>query len=399
MAYQPQTYQDGVTEYTDTLFQHMDDGIFGAYPVQLIAISSTAPSTCAKDDKYYNTSTKKIYTATATNTWGSNGETPLEDTSYWLISENGNYAWDGTDLVSIGGGKAEVVISDTEPEDGKLWVDTAEIPVIAGRDNLVKVSTEVDEEYRVNILHSKNLFNKNNVINDLRLGTNGVTITDQYSGTLFTSDYIELKPSTEYIINITGGNYTSRLCIYDSSKTFISYNDNGGTFTMPSNAKYIRFTYLISNINTTMLVVGDSLPASYEAYITPSINVDGEEIYSKPVVLWQNPNPSNSSGFVGQSITLNDSLDNYKYMEIVYFNTTANTSTYSTGKLKSKTLTTLYYMSGLEAGGNFMCRYRNVSAITSTTITFDTAYVKKLNQTSVDTANDQNIPYQVIGYK
>ena len=152
MAYQKQTYQDGVTEYTDTMFQHMDDGIFGAYPVQLIAISDTAPSTCATGDKYYNSTSKKIFTATATNTWGSTGTTPLEDTSYWLISENGNYAWDGTDLVSIGGGKAEVVISDEEPDDGKLWIDTAEIPTIAGKDNLVNIGTSVDSSYRTNIL-------------------------------------------------------------------------------------------------------------------------------------------------------------------------------------------------------------------------------------------------------
>lgn len=42
--------------------------------VDLIAITGTAPTTCAKGDKYYNTDSKKIFTATAANTWGGTGE-------------------------------------------------------------------------------------------------------------------------------------------------------------------------------------------------------------------------------------------------------------------------------------------------------------------------------------
>lgn len=54
--------------------------------VELIAISSTAPSTCAESDKYFNTSSNKIFTATATNTWGTTGE----DASHGVIYKYNN---------------------------------------------------------------------------------------------------------------------------------------------------------------------------------------------------------------------------------------------------------------------------------------------------------------------
>ena len=291
MAYQKQIYQDGITEYTDTLFEHMDDGIFGAYPVQLIAISDTAPSECVENDKYYNTSTKKIYTATGTNTWGTNGETPIEDTSYWLISENGSYAWNGTDLVSIGGGKAEVVISDEEPEDGKLWVDTAEIQTIAGRDRLVNVSTEVDEDYKVNFLKGKNLFDKNSVYKlTAYFNESTPTITSNDANRIL---YIPCKPNTTYTITISNATgtysigYTTTLPALNVSVSGVS--NTLKTITTGANAKYLVIRYFqTAQASITEQQALDSIQieegsssTTYEPYITPSINVDGDEIYSK----------------------------------------------------------------------------------------------------------------------
>ena len=295
MAYQKQTYQDGVTEYTDTLFEHMDDGIFGAYPVQLIAISDTAPSQCVENDKYYNTSTKKIYTATGTNTWGTTGETPLVDTSYWLISENGNYAWDGTDLVSIGGGKAEVVISDEEPEEGKLWVDTAEIQTIAGRDRLVNVSNSVDEDYRVNLLHSKNLFDANKVLNGMGIASGG-TITSATDNGLF---YIPVIAGNTYVFSFTdngvSGNivwgYTSQVPANGVSCTYnvmANASLNGATFTPTGTQKYLCIR-LNTSANNQYKAMGNiqfevgSTATSYEPYVVPSIYVDNEMLVSKNV--------------------------------------------------------------------------------------------------------------------
>lgn len=71
---------------------------------ELLAVTNTAPAQCSTGDKYFNTSTKKIYTATATNTWGATGVAPTENTIYIEFTSQTAYAYDGTTLVSVGGG-------------------------------------------------------------------------------------------------------------------------------------------------------------------------------------------------------------------------------------------------------------------------------------------------------
>jgi len=72
--------------------------------IDLLTISDTAPATCAEGDKYYNSTSKLIFTATGTNTWGTTGETPASGVIYINTAEDpsGSYRWDGNDLVLIG---------------------------------------------------------------------------------------------------------------------------------------------------------------------------------------------------------------------------------------------------------------------------------------------------------
>lgn len=72
--------------------------------VELIAVSSTAPSECSLGDKYFNTTTNKIYTATGTDTWGTTGEDAKEGILYIVFDTQESYAYNGTTLVSVGGG-------------------------------------------------------------------------------------------------------------------------------------------------------------------------------------------------------------------------------------------------------------------------------------------------------
>lgn len=397
MAYQPQTYQDGVTEYTDTMFQHMDDGIFGAYPVQLIAISSIAPSTCAKDDKYYNSTSKKIFTATATNTWGSTGTTPIEDTSYWLISENGNYAWDGTDLVSIGGGKAEVVISDTEPDDGKLWIDTAEIPTIAGKDNLVNIGTSVDSSYRTNILHSKNLFDKDNynIISGYFLDST-LTITSATNPRII---WVECEGNTTYTIQKVKsarfklGTTTTTPAIGVQVNNFTE-NEHATqlSITTSASAKYLLVYCYQANEDTLTLaqILNSLIIQEGSSIITPSIVVDNEEIYSKPVVLWANSSPS--TAFATQTITLSDDIENYNYYQVIYRIYYNSTGLATTGRLLVDK-TTLFCNDQYNRG-------RNISQIGGTSLKFgDCYYYATYGNATASTNNNYIIPVQVIGYK
>ena len=71
---------------------------------ELLAVTDTAPAQCSTGDMYFNTSTKKIYTATATNTWGTTGVNPTRNTIYLEFATQTAYAYDGTTLVSVGGG-------------------------------------------------------------------------------------------------------------------------------------------------------------------------------------------------------------------------------------------------------------------------------------------------------
>lgn len=72
--------------------------------VELLTVSSKSPSTCTIGDKYYNTTTSKIYTATATNTWARTGENPSNLYLYVDLEHKELYYFDGTRFVSYGGG-------------------------------------------------------------------------------------------------------------------------------------------------------------------------------------------------------------------------------------------------------------------------------------------------------
>lgn len=104
MAYTKINFVNDETDASAENFNHMESGIANSYNVSLLAVSETAPSECSTGDKYYNTSTKKIYTATSEDTWGTTGEDPISDILYIVLEERTSYTWDGTDLVSVGGG-------------------------------------------------------------------------------------------------------------------------------------------------------------------------------------------------------------------------------------------------------------------------------------------------------
>lgn len=73
--------------------------------VDLLDVTDTAPATCAKGDKYFNTTDKKIYTATAANTWGATGKDPETDKIYVNIANSMSYRWSGTTMAQIGADK------------------------------------------------------------------------------------------------------------------------------------------------------------------------------------------------------------------------------------------------------------------------------------------------------
>lgn len=128
--------ESGTTPVNANNLRHMDneiqriveEDIPSVLDVELIAVSDTAPSEFSTGDKYYNTEDKKIYTATS-SAW-ENAETPEEGISYIVFETQTSYAWNGTDLISVGGGSGSsdiIIIGDESEatEDTKLLVDTS----------------------------------------------------------------------------------------------------------------------------------------------------------------------------------------------------------------------------------------------------------------------------------
>ena len=71
--------------------------------IDLKAITGTAPTTCAIGDMYFNNASGnlKIYTATATNTWGTTGTTPETGKIYVNLADSKIYRWSGSAMVEI----------------------------------------------------------------------------------------------------------------------------------------------------------------------------------------------------------------------------------------------------------------------------------------------------------
>lgn len=70
--------------------------------IEILTISTTAPTSCVRGDKYYNSTSKLIFTATGTDVWGDNGEIPETGKIYVTQDTNKSYRWSGSDLVEIG---------------------------------------------------------------------------------------------------------------------------------------------------------------------------------------------------------------------------------------------------------------------------------------------------------
>lgn len=103
-------------------------------------------------------------------------------------------------------------------------------------------------------------------------------------------------------------------------------------------------------------------------------------------ILWTNSNPTNS--FPSQTITLSESLDNYKYYEILFRQSTNDARIMATGKIPVGYGTILLWF----ATTNF---YRPTDTIVSgNTITFSDC-----KNSSGTTDNERTIPYKVIVYK
>lgn len=104
------------------------------------------------------------------------------------------------------------------------------------------------------VVQNKNLFDKNNVIDGYRLGSDGINFPNPgYSVT----DFIKVKPSTNFYRNkdIT---IMEAVCLYDKDKNFISRLRDGNAFTTTENTYYIKTDVENIYLDTTQLELGST---------------------------------------------------------------------------------------------------------------------------------------------
>lgn len=198
--------ETGAKPINKTNLNQMDKGIYDLQNIELIGVEKTAPTECTTGDKYFNTTDKKIYTATADNTWGETGETPLRGILYVIISSQTSYYYDGDTLISIGGGASggtSIPVSATppeNPEDGALWVDTDDEGVIVEVDQEVSTSSKNAVSNMAITEYVDNIENKlkyYSLYENLSGATTTVTLSDDISNYNFIEIYFITNDSLQ----------------------------------------------------------------------------------------------------------------------------------------------------------------------------------------------------------
>lgn len=192
--------------------------------IELLTVSDTAPSTCAVGDKYYNTTTSKVYTAIATNTWGTTGENPSSLYLYADLEHKELYYYDGTDFKSYGSGKkeigyvgeeqegTEVILIEDSDFNGENSVELAKVEqnLTSNSENAVPSVKAVNDVIKTNIITGQEVAT-NEYIDGKRVYKRNISaIGENSSGTTLTLSNINFNFSEIWI---------------DESNSFIS-NEN-----------------------------------------------------------------------------------------------------------------------------------------------------------------------------
>lgn len=152
-----------------------------------------------------------------------------------------------------------------------------------------KVGTSVDNTYKTNIVIGKNLLNKDIFYNSYL--NNGV-VTNSPQSALF--NYIGVIPNTTYTFSSSSSIRYLAIYEFNDTKTYLTMklgeNVSNYSFTTGNNTKYIRIDInKDASVVMTQSVINELTPqlekntsaTTYEAYISPSIVVEEQEIYNK----------------------------------------------------------------------------------------------------------------------
>nr|DAU42341.1 MAG TPA: hypothetical protein [Caudoviricetes sp.] len=222
--------------------------------IELLTVSSTAPSTCVVGDKYYNTTTSKIYTATATNTWATTGENPSDLYLYADLEHKELYYYDGTDFKSYGSGKKEIGYVGEEQEGteviliedsdfaGENSVELAKVEqnLTSNSENAVPSVKAVNDGIKTNIVTGQEVAT-NEYIDGKRVYLNRATFTTPNA--VDTWKAMITIPANSEIVNSyqvygTESNKYPFPFSNNNESMQIYYNSNDGTINVKVNFNY-----------------------------------------------------------------------------------------------------------------------------------------------------------------
>lgn len=121
-----------------------------------------------------------------------------------------------------------------------------------------------------------------------------------------------------------------------------------------------------------------------------SLNIN-PKLISIGKTLWENPNPSQS--FIGQTVSLNDNIENYKSYQVIY----GSSYDYSDIQIPSGECPIGKMRTGTGLHTN---RWRDVISVVGTSLTFSNCqYAGNYGTATYTDNNNLLIPLKIIGYK
>lgn len=104
--------------------------------IELLDMAATAPATAAKGDLYFNTTSSKIFEATAANTWAEAGTDPEGGKIYITLDDNKTYRWGGSAMAEISAGLALGETQGTAYEGSKGAANASAIATHTGNTDI-----------------------------------------------------------------------------------------------------------------------------------------------------------------------------------------------------------------------------------------------------------------------
>ena len=202
-------------------------------------------------------------------------------------------------------------------------------PITAGRLNGLLDGEEPMGDLVVDSIRTKNMFDKNSVLMGYEINSADGTVST--NSNYYVSDYIPVKPNTNYYLTKT--NNGSSNCFYDINKNFIStIRKDQGVITTPdnSNVYYMRFNGPQSDLDNVQVEEGSvateykpfqNLDKTLDIYSTSEIRIgtwiDGKPIYRK--VFWFDDMPSNSILTIADVSSLNIDMVVHMYGSVKHY--------------------------------------------------------------------------------